>query len=220
MSVKSHYKLVCENIKTAYKDAKRQDKEPVLAVVTKNFPLDDVMPLIEVGHKVFGENKVQEAEQKWAEIKKQKPDLELHLIGPLQTNKIKEALGLFDVIQTIDREKLADKIAEELKKAEYGDKKFFIQVNTGSEEQKAGILPKDADAFIDYCKKLGLNIVGLMCIPPVEDEPSPHFALLKKIAKKHSLKELSMGMSDDYEIAVQLGASLVRVGSAIMGSRA
>ena len=174
---------------------------------------------MKLGHKVFGENKVQEAYKKWVDIKKDYPDIKLHLIGSMQTNKVKDAVALFDVIETLDREKLAVKIADEIKITNKNID-LMIQVNTGEEPQKAGIFPKDADDFINFCiDECKLSVKGLMCIPPFEDEPSPHFALLANIAKRNNLPYLSMGMSLDYKIAVRLGATHVRVGSAIFGTR-
>ena len=146
--------------------------------------------------------------------------MQLHLIGPLQTNKVKQAMGLFDAIQTVDRPKLAEAIAKNMDGQEVITKHFYIQINTGEEPQKAGITPKEADDFIEYCvKKLGLSIIGLMCVPPADQPPAPHFALLKKIADRHGLKELSMGMSGDYETAVRMGSTCVRIGTALFGER-
>ncbi len=189
-----------------------------LIAVSKVQPLDRVVSVLEQGHKVFGENKVQEAAGKWPALKEQFDGIELHLIGPLQTNKTRQAMALFDVIHTVDRPKLARTIARIA--AEEGHcPRLLIQVNTGEEEQKAGIMPADADAFIAECRDLGLPIEGLMCIPPVNEEPSLHFALLAKIAKRNNLTELSMGMSSDFERAIAQGATYVRVGSAIFGER-
>ena len=164
----------------------------------------------------FGENKVQEAKAKWPELKKKYPKLRLHLIGSLQTNKVKEALGLFDVIQTLDRKKLADAF---VKAGGYEGKRFFIQVNTGRERQKSGVTPEEADDFITYCQSLGLKVVGLMCVPPADEEPAPHFTALRALARKHDLAELSMGMSDDYEIAVREDSTCVRLGRILFGER-
>lgn len=214
-----NYQNVIKSINESADKSCRKSSDISLVVVTKNFDRKAVEPILNLGHKTFGENKVQEASEKWFDIKKDYTDIELHLIGPLQSNKVPEAVALFDVIETIDRSKVAIKIAEEIKKT---DRKIelMIQINTGEEPQKAGILPKDANDFISFCvKDLKLPIKGLMCIPPVDDEPSPHFALLFKIAMKNNLKQLSMGMSSDYKIAVSLGATSVRVGSAIFGQR-
>lgn len=164
----------------------------------------------------FGENRVQEAQSKWPELKTRFPHLRLHLIGPLQTNKVKEALGLFDVIQTIDRPKLADAIAKEGKISGH---RFFIQVNIGKEPQKAGVLPEETDALVEHCKIVGLPVVGLMCIPPVGQPPAPHFAMLRQMAIKNDLHELSMGMSDDYETALRMGSTCIRLGRVLFGER-
>ena len=190
-----------------------------LVAVTKTHGADRIRPVLETGHRVFGENRVQEAKAKWPELKHSTPDIELHLIGPLQTNKVREAVELFDVIETLDRPKLADALKAEMAK---GGKcpSLFIQVNTGEEPQKAGIAPQDAPAFIRYARDdLGLPVRGLMCIPPVDQPPAPHFALLQKLARENNLPLLSMGMSDDFETAIKFGATHVRVGSAIFGER-
>ncbi len=190
-----------------------------LIAVSKTFPARDIEVLLEHGHRVFGENKVQEALEKWLPLKQKYPQSTLHMIGPLQTNKVKDALKIFDVIETVDRKKLANMLAKYIKET---DKKVecFIQVNTGEEPQKAGILPSEADEFIRYCvAEISLPIRGLMCIPPADEEPSVHFALLSHIAKRNGLVDLSMGMSRDYELAAAMGARYVRVGSAIFGSR-
>ncbi len=192
---------------------------PQIIVVTKHHPASSVRPLLENGHRIYGENKVQEAQQKWQELKQDFPDTKLHLIGGLQTNKVADALMLFDVIHTIDREKLANKIAIESKNLQRFPQ-LFIQVNTGEEEQKSGILPHNADNFITYCtQELSLNIIGLMCVPPVDEPAGLHFSLLRNIAARHQLPHLSMGMSGDYEIAAAMGATYLRIGTAIMGER-
>ncbi len=189
-----------------------------LVAVSKVQPLDRVVAVLKQGHRLFGENKVQEAAGKWPALRERFPGVELHLIGPLQTNKARQAMMLFDAIETLDRPKLARTIAR--LKDELGScPKLFVQVNTGEEPQKAGVLPAEADAFIADCRGLGLEIAGLMCIPPVGEEPSPHFALLAKIAARNGVAELSMGMSADFETAIAQGATLVRVGSAIFGER-
>lgn len=190
-----------------------------LIAVSKTFDADHIRPVIEAGQRVFGENRVQEAMGKWPALRRDFPDLELHLIGPLQSNKAKEAVATFDVIHTVDREKIARALKTEMDK-QGRDLPCFIQVNTGEEPQKAGIAPKETDAFVRFCKdEVGLNIVGLMCIPPIEDAPGPHFALLEKIAERNGLTGLSMGMSADYPVAIGFGATHVRVGSAIFGVR-
>ncbi len=190
-----------------------------LIAVSKTFGAEAILPVLEAGHRTFGENRVQEAQSKWPGLKERFADIDLHLIGPLQSNKTKEAVALFDCIQTVDRPKIAKAIAEEM--ARQGKVvKLFIQVNTGEEQQKAGVMPRDAAAFVAMCRDdLKLAIAGLMCIPPVEDEPPVHFAFLAKLARELGLAELSMGMSSDFETAVQFGATYVRVGSAIFGGR-
>jgi len=190
-----------------------------LVAVTKTHNHDRIIPALDAGHTIYGENRVQEAMQKWPQLKQEYRNLELHLIGPLQTNKVKDAVGLFDVIQTIDRPKLARALATEMT-ARGKHLKLFIQINTGREPQKAGALPDQADDFIAYCRRdLELEITGLMCIPPFTEEPLPHFTLLKEIAQRNGISGLSMGMSSDFETAVAAGATHVRIGSAIFGAR-
>ncbi|MCI2395621.1 YggS family pyridoxal phosphate-dependent enzyme [Aliiroseovarius sediminis] len=189
-----------------------------LIAVSKEQPLDRVVAVLEEGHRVFGENKVQEAVGKWPDLKQRFAGVELHLIGPLQSNKTRQAMGLFDVIHSVDRPKLARTIAR-IAEEEGHCPTLFIQVNTGEEPQKAGIMPDDLDAFVNECRDLALPVVGLMCIPPVDEEPSLHFALLAKMAARNGLKQLSMGMSSDFERAIAQGATFVRVGSAIFGDR-
>jgi hypothetical protein len=189
-----------------------------LIAVSKVQPLERVEAVLDAGHRLFGENKVQEAAGKWPALKERFAGVELHLIGPLQTNKARQAMQLFDAIETLDRPKLARTIARLA--GELGTcPRLFVQVNTGEEDQKAGVAPGEADAFIGECRALGLEIDGLMCIPPVGEEPALHFALLAKIAARNGVRELSMGMSDDFERAVAQGATYVRVGSAIFGER-
>ncbi|MCR9175038.1 MAG: YggS family pyridoxal phosphate-dependent enzyme [Alphaproteobacteria bacterium] len=197
----------------------RHAREVELIAVGKVQPDERVEAALLAGQRVFGENRVQEAKGKWPGFRETFDGIELHLIGPLQTNKVAEAVALFDIIQTVDRPKLAQALAKEMEKT--GRRPgCLIQVNTGEEDQKAGILPADADAFIQECRaEFNLPIRGLMCIPPVDDEPSPHFALLREMARRHDLPVLSMGMSGDYELAVELGATHVRVGTAIFGAR-
>ncbi len=210
---------VTGRIAEAARAAGRSPSDVTLVAVSKTHGADRVRELLEVGHRVFGENRVQEAEGKFPELKAAWPDLELHLIGPLQTNKARDAVALFDVIQSVDRERLAAALAKEMEKLGRRPD-CYIQVNTGEEPQKAGILPKDLDAFVALCRdQYKLPIVGLMCIPPVDEEPALHFALLAKMAARNGLGRLSMGMSADYEMAVRLGATHVRVGSALFGSR-
>jgi pyridoxal phosphate enzyme (YggS family) len=190
-----------------------------LVAVSKTHGADKVRELLAAGQRVFGENRVQEAQEKFPALKAEFPDLELHLIGPLQTNKARDAVALFDVIQSVDRDKLAATLAKEMEKAGR-QLACFIQVNTGEEPQKAGILPAEVDAFVATCRDTyKLKVVGLMCIPPVDEEPALHFALLAKMAARNGLKQVSMGMSADYETAVKLGATHVRVGSALFGAR-
>ncbi len=206
-------------IARALRDANRGVGSAQLIAVSKTHDAATIMPVLEAGQRIFGENRVQEAQSKWPELRSRFNDIELHLIGPLQSNKTAEAVSLFDCIHTVDREKIAAALGAEI--AKQGKKiKLFVQVNTGAEPQKAGVLPQEADAFIVRCRDVhGLEIAGLMCIPPVEDNPSPHFALLAKIAERNGLTELSMGMSADFEQAIRLGATYVRVGSAIFGAR-
>jgi pyridoxal phosphate enzyme (YggS family) len=206
-------------IARAAQDCGRDPAGVTLVCVTKTFPAEDVVPLLDAGHRIFGENRVQEAVGKWPALRARYPGIELHLIGPLQSNKTREAVETFDVIQSVDREKIAQTLAEEMTRQ--GKRpRLFIQVNTGAEPQKAGVLPQDADSFIALCRETyGLEIAGLMCVPPVDEQASPHFALLADIARRNGLRDLSMGMSSDYELAIQLGATYVRVGSAIMGAR-
>jgi hypothetical protein len=197
----------------------RDPRDVVLVAVAKTHPAEAVATALAAGQTVFGENRVQEATAKYPALRAQHPDLVLHLIGPLQTNKVKEAVALFDVIETVDREKLARALAAEM--ARQGKRpRLYAQVNIGEEPQKAGIPPREADAFIRLCRdELGLTLDGLMCIPPAGVSPAPYFALLREIATRNNLAGLSMGMSEDFEIAARLGATLVRVGSAIFGAR-
>lgn len=207
-------------VAAAARAAGRDPGGATLVAVGKTFGQDRMLPVLAAGHRTFGENRVQEAEEKWPGLRDRFPDLCLHLIGPLQSNKVRKAVELFDVIETVDRAKLARALANVM--AETGRRPdCFIQVNTGAEDQKAGVLPEDADAFVALCRdELQLPVKGLMCIPPVDEEPSLHFQLLAEIAKRNGLSGLSMGMSADYEVAVAFGATHVRVGSAIFGTRA
>ncbi|HXP31297.1 MAG TPA: YggS family pyridoxal phosphate-dependent enzyme [Stellaceae bacterium] len=190
-----------------------------LVAVSKTHPAAAVAAALAAGHRLFGENRVQEALEKYRPLKSAHADLRLHLIGPLQTNKAKDAVALFDVIESVDRPKLAEALAREMERTSRHPR-CLIQVNTGEEPQKAGVLPAAADAFIAECReRWRLPVVGLMCIPPLDQEPSLHFALLREMARRHGLAELSMGMSADYEIAIRLGATHVRVGTAIFGER-
>ena len=190
-----------------------------LVAVSKVQPLDRLEAALQAGQRRFGENRVQEALSKWPELQEKYQNVILHLVGPLQSNKVKQAVEFFDVIETVDREKLARKLAEEIS-ATGKRLQLYIQVNTGEEAQKAGVSPKEVDAFVQLCvKELSLPIVGLMCIPPADEPPSPHFALLKQLSERNDLTKLSMGMSRDFELAISLGATSVRVGSAVFGER-
>lgn len=214
-----HLAEVTRRIAEAARAAGRDPAAVTLVAVSKTHGADKVRELLVAGHRVFGENRVQEAEEKFPALKAEYPDLQLHLIGPLQTNKARDAVALFDVIESVDRERLAATLAKEMVKAGRRPD-CFIQVNTGEEPQKAGILPAELDAFVATCRDTHkLPVVGLMCIPPVEEEPALHFALLVKMAARNGLGKVSMGMSADYEIAVRLGATHVRVGSALFGAR-
>ena len=186
-----------------------------LVAVSKTQPWDHIAPVLAADQRVFGENRVQEAMERWTP---HRAGVELHLIGPLQTNKVREAVAFFDVIETVDREKLARALSDEIRKQGKA-LRLYVQVNIGQEPQKAGISPNEADAFIALCRELGLTVEGLMCIPPAEDDPAPHFAALREIASRNGLERLSMGMSDDFEVAIAQGATSVRVGSAIFGAR-
>jgi len=212
-------RAVIDTIGKAERNAGRPAGSVALAAVSKTFSADEVRPVIEAGQRLFGENRVQEAMAKWPALKTEFPDIELRLIGPLQSNKAKEAVALFDVIETVDREKIAAELAKE--SAKQGRAlRLYVQVNTGLEPQKAGIDPREAVAFVARCREVhGLAIEGLMAIPPAGENPGPHFALLEKLAREAGVEKLSMGMSGDYETAVAFGATSVRVGSAIFGSR-
>ncbi len=217
--VAANLATVRARIDDAARNAGREAGDVVLVAVTKVHGPERIEPALAAGHRVFGENRVQEAHGKWPALKARYPDVELHLIGPLQTNKVKEAVALFEVIETVDREKLARALARAAEKT--GRRlRVYIQVNTGEEAQKAGVIPDETDALVALCRdELDLDVAGLMCIPPVEDEAGLHFALLAEIAVRNGLPGLSMGMSGDYEIAVGSGATSVRVGSAIFGER-
>jgi PLP dependent protein len=214
-------------IARAARDFGRDPASITLIAVSKTFPVEAIEPVLAAGQRVFGENYVQEAKAKWGPLRERYPDVELHLIGPLQSNKARDALRLFDVIHTLDRASLAEALARETargmaKAAGTAERRprLLVQVNTGEEPQKGGVMPAEADAFIDACRvRWGLTVDGLMCVPPADEPPSPHFGLLYKTAERHGLKTLSMGMSADFEAAIQLGATHVRVGSAIFGER-
>lgn len=209
---------ITARLQAACAKAGRDPASVTLIAVSKVQPLDRVQAVLAQGHRVFGENKVQEAAGKWPDFRAQFPGVTLHLIGPLQTNKVRQAVALFDVIQTVDRPSLAQKLAQVM--ADLGGAPaLMIQVNTGAEPQKAGVLPTEADRFIDDCRALGLTPQGLMCIPPESEDPAPHFQMLATLAARHGLPQLSMGMSADFEIAIAHGATHVRVGSALFGAR-
>ena len=207
------------DIARACQEARRDRASVTLIAVSKTFDAGAITPVIEAGQRVFGENRVQEAKAKWPGLMSAYPGIALHLIGPLQSNKAKEAVALFDAIHSVDRPSICEALAKEIE-SQKRQPELFVQLNTGEEPQKAGVAPGDADAFIAGCReKYGLSISGLMCIPPVNDAPAPHFALTAKIAARNGLTKLSMGMSADFAIAIQFGATHVRIGSAIFGTR-
>ena len=206
-------------IARAVRDCDRDPRAVTLVCVSKTFDAEAIVPVLEAGERVYGENRVQEAQGKWPALRERYADVALHLIGPLQSNKAEDAVSLFDVIETVDRPKIAGALARAIQKVGRHPH-LYVQVNTGAEPQKAGVLPQAADAFLASCRdEHGLAVAGLMCIPPVDDQASPHFALLAKIAARNGIAGLSMGMSSDFELAIQLGATHVRVGSAIFGAR-
>ena len=218
--IKENINIILGEIEEAHKNSYfSKSQVPKLVAVSKKQNENKVIEALNAGQICFGENRVQEAEQRWASKLKNYENLQIRLIGPLQTNKVSQALNFFDIIETIDREKLAKEIANKFND-NVKTKSFYIQINTGSENQKSGIEPIQSDDFIKYCMEdLKLPIVGLMCIPPINEEPSMHFALLRKIAEKNNLKELSMGMSNDFKEALKFGATSVRIGSLIFGER-
>lgn len=219
MSIQENLANVQAQISKVAEPWGRDTQNIKLLAVSKRQSITKIQETLDAGHRQFAENRVQEAAEHWAELKPQYPDLKLHLIGPLQTNKIKDALKLFDVIHTIDREKLARKLGTELR-AQNRSMPCLIQVNIGEEEQKSGITPNDLPEFLEFCQKdCALDIQGLMCIPPAEEPAALYFALLQKMAKAHNLPELSMGMSADFEKAIPLGATYIRVGTGIFGQR-
>jgi pyridoxal phosphate enzyme (YggS family) len=218
MSIQENLAAILARIEAARKAALAPAPQTRLVAVSKTVSEAGVREAIAAGQRLFGENRVQEAQGKFPQLKAEFPDLDLHLIGPLQTNKTKDAVALFDAIQTLDRARLADSLAAE-RDRQAKCPRLFVQVNTGEEPQKAGVLPADAEALIGYARRLELPLVGLMCIPPVEDDVAPHFAFLAKLAGENGLCELSMGMSGDFEMAIRFGATYVRVGSAIFGER-
>jgi pyridoxal phosphate enzyme (YggS family) len=218
MSIPENLAAILARIDAARKAAVAPPAQTALVAIAKTVDEAGVREALNAGQRLFGENRVQEAQRKYPALKVQFPDLELHLVGPLQTNKVRDAIGLFDVIQTLDREKLADALAAEQDK---GGKipRLLVQVNTGEEDQKAGVPPHETAALIAYARNKKLPVEGLMCIPPADDDAAPHFALLAKIARDNGLSTLSMGMSGDFELAVKFGATHVRVGTAIFGER-
>ncbi|MCV6574295.1 MAG: YggS family pyridoxal phosphate-dependent enzyme [Cohaesibacter sp.] len=219
MGIKKQLEFVKQEIAKCEREAGRHAGDVSLIAVSKTFEADHIRPALEAGHRVYGENRVQEAKGKWPELQRDFADVELHLIGPLQSNKAKEAVALFDVIHTVDRPKIARAIRLEMEK-QNKQLQLFVQINTGNEPQKAGILEEEVDDFIAFCRDdLSLPIKGLMCIPPFDEDPDPHFVTLADIAKRNGLDQLSMGMSGDYDKAIAKGASHVRVGSAIFGKR-
>jgi len=218
MTISQSLADILARIEAARKAAIKPAPSTRLVAVSKTVPAESIREALAAGQRLFGENRVQEAQAKFPALKSEFPDLELHLIGPLQTNKVKDAVALFDVIQTLDRVKLADAFAAERERSGRCPR-LFLQVNTGEEPQKAGVLPRDTAALIAHARKLELPLDGLMCIPPAEDDAAPHFAFLAKLARDHGLAKLSMGMSGDFELAVRFGATHVRVGTAIFGAR-
>jgi len=218
-SVSERLAAVRSEIAAACREARRDPATVTLVAISKTFRVDAIEPVIAAGQRVFGENRVQEAKGKWPALKERYCDIALHLVGPLQSNKAKEAVALFDAIHSVDRPSLCEALAKEI--ARQGRQPaLFVEVNTGAEPQKAGVLPEDTDAFVKTCRETyGLAVAGLMCIPPAHEPPAPHFALTAKIAKRNGLALLSMGMSADFPLAVEFGATHVRVGSAIFGER-
>jgi pyridoxal phosphate enzyme (YggS family) len=216
--INENLSAIVARIDAARKTALKPAASTSLVAVSKTHGHEVIYPALVAGQRVFGENRVQEALAKWPALRADYADIELHLIGPLQTNKVRDAVALFDAIQTVDRAKLADALRAEIDRT--GRSPFlFVQINTGEEPQKSGVLPRDAAALIAHARELKLPLKGLMCIPPAGESPAPHFALLRKLAAQHELPLLSMGMSSDFEIAIRFGATHVRVGSAIFGER-
>jgi PLP dependent protein len=210
---------VRDDIVRACRDAGRDPATVTLVAISKTFPVEDIEPVITGGQRVFGENRVQEAKAKWPPLLAKHSGIELHLVGPLQSNKAKEAVALFDAIHSLDRTSLAEALAKEFARQPRRPQ-LFVEINTGGEPQKSGVMPQEADAFIAACRNQhGLGVAGLMCIPPLNEAPAPHFALIAQIAKRNGLKLLSMGMSADFAIAIAFGATHVRVGTAIFGER-
>ncbi len=220
MNIAATSQIITESIEKARKQSPVSSAHVTLLAASKTQPVEVIKQAIEAGIINFGENRVQETQEKWMVLRREYPNIKLHLIGTLQTNKVKQALLMFDVIQTLDRESLAEAIAEIRDSGlAIQEKKFYIQVNTGKELQKSGVFPEKADEFIAFCRRLELPVVGLMCVPPADQPPAPHFALLREIALRNNLSELSMGMSNDYEVAIRMGSSCVRLGTALFGER-
>ena len=219
MAIADQLQFVQARIDKAALEAGQEQAKAQLVAVSKTRPVEDVVAALSSGQKVFGENRVQEAVQKFTDLKQRHADLELHLIGPLQSNKVKEAVRLFDVVQTVDRPKLAAALAKEMQ-VQQRFPRLFVQVNVGEEPQKSGVLPTELDDFLGLCREEhDLTVAGLMCIPPFDEEPAPFFLMLKQLARQYDVPLLSMGMSADFETAVQFGADYVRVGTAIFGAR-
>jgi PLP dependent protein len=218
-AIEERYLSIKERVWRAAQSHGRDPASVKLVAVTKTFAAESILPVLLQGHRYFGENRVQEAMHKWPGLRERFPDIELHLIGPLQTNKAREAVALFDCIETLGRPKLAAALAAEIRRQGKAPR-LLIQVNTGAEPQKAGVAPADTVKFAEQCQReFGLTVTGLMCIPPLEDDPLPHFEALAALRDRLELSDLSMGMSADFEIAIRAGATMVRVGSAIFGSR-
>jgi pyridoxal phosphate enzyme (YggS family) len=217
-TVATNIAAVREKIARACAEHGRDPQSVNLVAVSKMQPAERIAAALAAGHRLFGENRVQEAKARWAGLRAQYPDLKLHLIGPLQTNKARDAVALFDCIETVDRPALADALAKEIEKQ---NRKLpcFIQVNTGEEPQKGEVMPGGLPDLLAHCRELKLAVCGLMCIPPIDEPPAPHFALLRKLAHRHGLRELSMGMSADFEDAIALGATYIRIGTALFGER-
>ncbi len=219
MDATERLEQVKQDIASAVEEAGRAANSVMLVAVSKTFPAEAIRPVIDAGQRVFGENRVQEAQAKWLALRQETDGIQLHLIGPLQSNKAGDAVALFDVIESVDREKIARALASEMNKQDRMPR-LYVQVNTGSEPQKAGIDPRETVDFVEKCRSdFGLEIEGLMCLPPIDENPGPHFALLEKLAREAGVGKLSMGMSADFKTAIAFGATSVRVGSAIFGSR-
>lgn len=212
---KQNLKQINHNILQACQESGRPIGSVSLLAVTKNQPQQAIFPLLESGHRLFGENRVQEATKKWPSFRDEFPDISLHLIGPLQTNKVKEAMELFDVIETVDRPRLVLALAKEWQNPKRRTNQIFIQVNTGHESQKSGVYPEELGELVDLCRSHDLPLTGLMCIPPAQDDPAFHFQMLADLAKQYHLLDISMGMSQDYPIAIAHGATEIRIGSAL-----